>query len=201
MTEYSKILHIDSFEQDRDQPKVGLKILLVIIIAAISSVLSMFVVDLTQTLIDNGLSQSQAEETANIMKYGSVIGGFIGVWVAIGITMLVVFIIGKIFKADVSAKSIFASILRYTIITGIITLIILVIQWIAHIDPQEIAIDSLNIFDPGNMKLGSIRLSTLISAWLFGVILHSTLHLSKKASWIFVIIYIILFMILPLFFL
>ncbi|MBI5974458.1 YIP1 family protein [Staphylococcus canis] len=198
--QYSKPLHIESFEQDRNHPKVALKILLVFIISIITAILSMLVTDITQTLIDSGLSKQQAEQSATIAKYGGAIGAVISVWFTIGLSMLIVFVIAKIFKSDARAKSMFASILRYTIITGIIALIILVIQWIANIDPQQISIDSLNIFDPGNTKLGLIRLTTLISAWLFGVILHSTLHLSKKTSWTFIIIYIILFILIPMLF-
>lgn len=198
--QYSKPLHIESFEQDRLHPKVALKIVLVIVVTLITALINLIATDWVQFMVDQGVSETQAQQMAEFNKYFGPIGAFINVWIIIGLMMLIVFVIGKIFKTDARAKSIFAAILRYSIITGIIELIIVLIQWIVGIDVNQIILDSLNIFDPGNTKLGMIRLSTLISAWLFSVMLHSTLHLSKKVSWIFVIIYIILFIVVPFIF-
>ena len=65
------------------------------------------------------------------------------------------------------------------------------IQWIAGLSPTDYNIASLNVFDKGNQMLGAFNLQTLISAYVFGIMLFATNRLSKKASIIWAIAYII----------
>lgn len=91
------------------------------------------------------------------------------------------------------AKSILSATLIYTIITGDIALIIIVIQWIVGLLPADYNIASLNIFNKGNSILGVINLQTLIGAYAFGIMLFETNNFSEKSSVIWAVLYIIIF--------
>src|SRR5699024_2077914 len=94
-------------------------------------------------------------------------------------------------KYDATAKPIFSATLSFTIITGIVGLIVALIQWIADLSPTDYNIAILIVFDNGKQMLCSFNLQTLISAYVFGIMLFATNRLSKKASIIWAIAYII----------
>ncbi|UXR71517.1 YIP1 family protein [Staphylococcus sp. IVB6240] len=199
--DYSKPLHIESFTKERFEPKVGLKLVIFLIVIALSTVVSAFAVDFSALISEQGSVQgADAEQMAAFSKYGALIGSVIGALFALGFMFLVLFIIDKIFKSETRPKSIFASVLLRAIVIQLIQLVAATIQWIVGLDLMQYSITSLNVFDPGNQALGAISLKTLVSAWLLGVVLHSTMHINKRWSWIITIIYLVLFMGLPLIF-
>ena len=96
-------------------------------------------------------------------------------------------------KSDANGKPIFSATLSYILITGIIALIVILIQWIAGLSPTDYSITSLNIFDKGNNILAAFNLQTFIGAYVFGIMLFATNNMSKKASILWSIIYIVIF--------
>lgn len=194
---YSKLLHIESFVKERQQPKVLVKILIFTILACLMSLLTTLVIDFNDVLINQeGLSPTEAEQALSITRVASVIGTFIVSWFLLAIFFLITWGITKIFKSNVSAKVVFASSLRYSIIMASVSCVVLFIQWLFHIDPSIVSIDSLNIFAPKNKWLGAISLRNMISAWFFGIMLHSSFRISQKWSWIGALaVFILLFVI------
>ncbi|QLK86822.1 YIP1 family protein [Staphylococcus sp. 17KM0847] len=201
---FSKPLHIKSFEQQRYEPKILIKLLLFFVLSITTVCITAFSMDYGALLseeTDIALSGVDMEQIETVSRYGAIIFGTLSVWFILLIVVLALFIIGKIFKLKVRVKSIFAAALLSFIVSYAFQLVALIIQRIMGINIMETDITSLNIFDPGNQALGTISLTAFLSAWLFGIILHSTMHLNKRWSWIFVGIYILLFVILPVIFL
>ncbi|WP_281191157.1 hypothetical protein [Staphylococcus schleiferi] len=192
---YSKLLHIESFVKERHQPKVLVKILVFTILACLMSLLTTLLIDFNDVLINQvGLSPTEAEQALSITRVASVIGTFIVSWFLLAIFFLITWVITKIFKSNVSAKVVFASLLRYSIIMASVSCVVLFIQWLFHIDPSIVSIDSLNIFAPKNKWLGAISLRNIITAWFFGIMLHSSFRISQKWSWIGALaVFIVLF--------
>ncbi|AVQ33847.1 hypothetical protein C7J88_06535 [Staphylococcus muscae] len=199
--QFFKPLHIESFEKQRFEPKVGIKFLILLIILAASAAVSAFAIDFNALIAEQSNVQGvDSEQLATYTKYGALIGSVIGALFALGFIFLVLFIIDKIFKSETRPKSIFASVLLRAIVIQVIGLVAMIIQWIVGLDAMQYSITSLNVFDPDNEALKAISLTTLVSAWLFGVTLHSTMHIHKRWSLIFTFIYLLLFIGLPLIF-
>lgn len=120
-----------------------------------------------------------------------IVGGAFSSIIGIGVTFVIFLIISKIMKSDAGAKSIFSATLSFSLITGIVGLIVVLIQWVAGLSLLDYNIASLNIFDKGNQMLGALNLQTLIDAYVFGIMLFATNRLSKKAAMIWAIAYIV----------
>ena len=199
--EYSKPLHIESFAQQRFEPKLGLKMLIFIVLVIATIFVTFMTTDFSALIEESDAIQgADAEQIATFTKYGMIIGVFFGALISVGFTFLVLFVIDKIFKSETRPKSIFAATLLRAIVIYAIGLVVAVIQWIVGLDPTQVSITSLNIFDTGNDTLAIIDITKFISAWLLGVTLHSTMHLNKRWAWIFTAIYLVLFVVLPLIF-
>lgn len=181
------------FSSLREKPTWGLKLIIAIVVVALSAIISSLTIDYKQLYQDAGLSGQQLDQTLAIGKISSIIGGAIGAIIGIGITFVIFLIISKIMKSDASAKSIFSATLSYTIITGIIGLIIIIIQWAAGLSVMDYSITSLNIFDKGNKMLAAFNLQILIDAYVFGIMLYATNRLSKKSAIIWTIAFIVVF--------
>ncbi len=194
---YSKLLHIESFVKERHRPKVLVKILIFIIVSCLISLLTILNIDFTETLVnEGGLSPIEAESTLPIVRVAGTIGSFIVYCFFIALLFLITWGITKIFKSQVSAKVVFAASLRYAIITTSVGCIVALLQWLFHIDPSIVKIDSLNIFAPKNNWFGAINITNIISAWFFGIMLHSSLGISQKWSWIGACVAFIIFFVI-----
>ncbi|MDW4181761.1 hypothetical protein QI181_09440 [Staphylococcus saprophyticus] len=147
--------------------------------------------DFKQNFEDAGLSGQQLDQSLEFAKIIGVVSGVIGSILTIGVTFVIILIISKIMKSDASAKSIFSATLSYTIITSTIALIVVLIQWIAGLSVTDYSITSLNIFDKGNPILRVFDLQTLISAYVFGILLFATSRFSKKSAIIWSIAYLV----------
>ncbi|QHW36273.1 hypothetical protein GZH82_02280 [Staphylococcus ursi] len=181
---FSKPLYIEAFNRDRTQPHIWKKVLLFLVLIIIQAALSAFTVDYTQQLIEQGLTEAQAQQSAPIIMVVGIIGVIIGSIIFIGITFGITLIIYKIFKKALSKKGMFGGVLRYYNAILCATIIISAIQVLFHLDMTTVKIDSLNIFAPGNTFLSALSLTNVLGGWLFGVMLHSNGHLSAKWSWI-----------------
>lgn len=189
----SKLPLIQHFINLRDKPKWGVKLLLAVIITSLSSIISIFSTDLEDMYKGSEMSTNQIEQMKAITQVGSIIGSPFVSLITIGITFLIILIISKIMRSQATGKMILSATLSYTIITGIVALIVVVIQGIVGLSPADYNIGSLNIFDKGNSILSVINLQTLIGAYAFGIMLFATNNISKKASILWSIIYIIVF--------
>ncbi|UXU51190.1 YIP1 family protein [Staphylococcus arlettae] len=194
----SKLPLVNHFSNLRDSPKWGLKLLITIILTSLSSIISVYTTDWESMYKYSGLSESQIEQTISITKMSSIIGSPFVSLITILITFLMFLLISKLMKSNASAKVVFSATTSYTLITGGISLIILLIQWGTGLSPEDYNIASLNIFDKGNAILGVFNLQTILGAYIFGIMLFSTNQLSKRASIIWSILYIIIFIIFGL---
>lgn len=190
--ETSKLPLAQHFSNLRANPKWGLKLLIAIVVVVLSTIVSSSLIDYDTLFKDTGLSGQQLEQTKAIGQITGIISGIVGGIIGIGITFVIFLLISKIMKSDASAKSIFSATLSYTVITSVIGLIVIVIQWIAGLSPTDYVITSLNIFDKGNSFLGAFNLQTLIGAYVFGIMLLATNRFSKKSALIWSIAYLVI---------
>ncbi|MDW8545624.1 YIP1 family protein [Staphylococcus pseudoxylosus] len=190
--ETSKLPLAQHFSNLQANPKWALKLLIAIVVVVLSTIVSSSLIDYDTLFKDTGLSGQQLEQTKAIGQITGIISGIVGGIIGIGITFVIFLLISKIMKSDASAKSIFSATLSYTVITSVIGLIVIVIQWIAGLSPTDYVITSLNIFDKGNSFLGAFNLQTLIGAYVFGVMLLATNRFSKKSALIWSIAYLVI---------
>lgn len=179
------------FSSLREKPTWGLKLIIAIVILALSAMIGALITDYKQTYEDAGMSGQQLDQMLEYAKIIGVVGGAISSIITIGVTFVIILIISKIMKSDASAKSIFSATLSYMIITGTIALIVALIQWIAGLSITDYSITSLNIFDKGNPILQVFDLQTLISAYVLGILFFATSRFSKKSAIIWSIAYLV----------
>ncbi|UEX90363.1 hypothetical protein [Staphylococcus ratti] len=187
------LLHIESFEKQRTNPKVLWKILLFIFTSILVALIAPQITDIISPIKEKGLSQSKIDEVKPILSLITSMSLFLGSAFVFLIYFVLILIITKITKLKVAAKSIFSSTLLMLIITSIITLVAMSIQWLFGFQLPNINIASLNIFSPGQPQLSAISLQNIVTAWLFGVILYSTCRMSKKWSAILAILHFMIY--------
>ncbi|MCO4356092.1 hypothetical protein BU586_10360 [Staphylococcus agnetis] len=189
---HSNLLHINAFEKLRSQPKLLQNFLLLIALSITLGVITPIITDLVAPLKEQGISQSQID---GMMSFMTILTGasipfvYLFRWI---LYFVIVLTIAKIAKSDVSVKSIWASTLLMLVILAVISVVIMLIQWMFGLQLPDINIASLNIFSPGQPQLGAINIQNILTAWLFGVILHSTCHLSKKWSAVLAVVHFII---------
>ncbi|MDG0822618.1 YIP1 family protein [Staphylococcus equorum] len=191
--ETSKLALVSHFSELRNKPKWVLKLILAIVVMTLSAVIGSLAIDYNELYKDAGMTGAELEQAKMFGQIGGAIAGIFGAIVSIGITFVIFLLISKIMKSDASGKSIFSATLSYTLITGIIALIVILIQWIAGLSPTDYSITSLNIFDKGNKVLSAFNLQTFIGAYVFGVMLFATNRFSKKSAIIWTIAYLIVY--------
>ncbi|KRG11219.1 YIP1 family protein [Staphylococcus sp. NAM3COL9] len=191
--EESKLPLVQHFSNLRKKPKWGLKFILAIVVMTLSAVIGVLAIDYNALFKGAGMTGDQLEQAKLFGQIGASIAGVFGAIVSIGITFVIFLLISKIMKSDASGKSIFSATLSYTLITGIIALIVIIIQWITGLSPTDYSITSLNIFDKGNKVLAAFNLQTFIGAYVFGVMLFATNRFSKKLAIIWAIVYFVVF--------
>ncbi|MCO4342143.1 YIP1 family protein [Staphylococcus agnetis] len=190
---HSNLLHIYVFEKKRQHPKLIRNFLLFIILSIILGIITPFITDLSAPLKEQGVPQDQIDAMMTFIYIFTVISVSIGNLFNWLIYFVIVLIIAKFAKSDVSVKSIWASTLLMLIILSVIAIVTILIQWIFGLQLPDINIASLNIFSPGQPQLGAINIQNILTSWLFSVILHSTCHLSKNWSIVLAVIHFIIF--------
>ncbi|GGI43047.1 hypothetical protein [Mammaliicoccus stepanovicii] len=189
----SNLPFMQHFESLRINPKYGLKLILVIILAMLTTTLYNLIIDPLVIYKDLGLSSKEImdlHETSK--KYSLIAVPFITLFM-IAFSFLIVLIVSKIMKSDATQKMIFSATLSHMLITSILTFVIYFIQYVAGIALTDYDISSLNIFDKGNKVLAAFNLQTIFSAYVFGVLLYATCKLTKKASIIWAVVFFVLF--------
>lgn len=193
MMQSSNLPFMQHFESLRINPKYGLKLILVIILAMLTTTLYNLIIDPLVIYKDLGLSSKEImdlHETSK--KYSLIAVPFITLFM-IAFSFLIVLIVSKIMKSDATQKMIFSATLSHMLITSILTFVIYFIQYVAGIALTDYDISSLNIFDKGNKVLAAFNLQTIFSAYVFGVLLYATCKLTKKASIIWAVVFFVLF--------
>ena len=127
-----------------------------------------------------------------IMGPVSAITSILGSLFTLLFSWLIVLAIARIFKSQVRKRSIFAGTLFALLVSSCIALVVTLIQVIVGLDLVQYSITSLNIFDKGNKVLGAFNLQTLISGYLFTLLLYKTCRLSGKVSIIFGVVFVVL---------
>lgn len=192
--ENSKLLLGDAFSKFKERPKWALNLIIWIVVVIGSLWLTFAFSDWTEIMkqTNPNMSQAQIEQARSFMGPVTVIGGLFSQLFYLLIAFLIVWAIARIFKSDVKKKSIFAGTLFALLISSLVALIVLAIQVIVGLDIVKISITSLNIFDPSNKVLGVFNLQTLLSGYLFSLLLYKTCKLSGKVSIIFGIALVII---------
>lgn len=190
--EKSNLLFEKHFASLRTNPKWGLKLILAIVVAVLTAVISTFTVDYSKISQGTDMSSAQSKQIETMTKIMGLIGGSIGAIIMIGVIFLIFLVIAKIMKSDASGKSIFSATLSYKLITGIVALVVILIQWISGLSANDYNLTSLNIFDKGNPWLGVLDLKIVLGTYVFGIMLYATNRFSKKSSWIWTIAYLVI---------
>lgn len=191
--ETSKLPLVAHFSKLRNKSKWGWKLILSIVVMTLSAVIATLAIDYYELFKDGGMTGEELEQAKMFGQISAAIAGVFGAIVSIGITFVIFLLISKIMKSDANGKTIFSATLSYILITGIISLIVMLIQWIAGLSPTDYSITSLNIFDKGNNTLGAFNLQTFIGAYVFGVMLFATNRFSKKSAIIWTIAYLVVY--------
>ncbi|PSC77990.1 hypothetical protein C6576_09775, partial [Mammaliicoccus sciuri] len=131
-------------------------------------------------LKETGLSETEIDQMSTFTTVFAYIGGILAPIIGIAFSFLIFLIISKIMKSDVKASSLFASATLVKLITTIFNLIVIVIMAIVGLDPVKYSITSLAVFSQSNDYLGVFDLSTLLAAYLFGVVLYATSRFKGK---------------------
>ncbi|KFE41034.1 hypothetical protein [Staphylococcus agnetis] len=196
----NNFLHIEAFEKERANPKILMKCLLFVLLACFTAVLSILLTDYTSLIKELDIPASDAESMLILFKTSGIIASFIIYILFLVMYFVIALITAKVAHLDVKANSIFSASLLMLNIISLIHIVILSLQWVFGLQLPDINIGSLNILSPGNSILGAISIQNIVSSWLFGVLLYSTCHLSKKWAWVAVIIHMIVCVLLSILF-
>src|SRR5699024_708440 len=191
--EENKLPLFQHFASLYENPKWILKLVLAIIVMTLSAGVTVITIDYNEIYKDINMTGEQLEQAKMFGQIGGIIAGIFSSIISVIITFVIFLLISKIMKSDVSGKSIFSATLSYTLITGVIALIVITIQLVTCLSPTDYSITSLNIFDKGNNILEAFNLKTLVGAYVFGIMLFATSRFSKKASIIWTIVYLIVY--------
>lgn len=188
---HSNLLFAPTLNNYRERPKWLLNMILVIILSVASIWITSITTDLTADLKEAGLSETEIDQMSTFTTVFAYIGGILAPIIGIAFSFLIFLIISKIMKSDVKASSLFASATLVKLITTIFNLIVIVIMAIVGLDPVKYSITSLAVFSQSNDYLGVFDLSTLLTAYLFGVVLYATSRFKGKTAVIWTVIYLV----------
>ncbi|ASE35106.1 YIP1 family protein [Mammaliicoccus sciuri] len=188
---HSNLLFAPTLNNYRERPKWLMNLILVIILSVASIWITSITTDLTADLKETGLSEPEIDQMSTFTTVFAYIGGILAPIIGIAFSFLIFLIISKIMKSDVKASSLFASATLVKLITTIFNLIVIVIMAIVGLDPVKYSITSLAVFSQSNDYLGVFDLSTLLAAYLFGVVLYATSRFKGKTVVIWTVIYLV----------
>ncbi|KTT87156.1 hypothetical protein RSA37_09195 [Mammaliicoccus sciuri] len=188
---HSNLLFAPTLNNYRERPKWLMNLILVIILSVASIWITSITTNLTADLKEAGLSETEINQMSTFTTVFAYIGGILAPIIGIAFSFLIFLIISKIMKSDVKASSLFASATLVKLITTIFNLIVIVIMAIVGLDPVKYSITSLAVFSQSNDYLGVFDLSTLLAAYLFGVVLYATSRFKGKTVVIWTVIYLV----------
>ncbi|GEP84829.1 Yip1 domain [Staphylococcus piscifermentans] len=187
----SNLILGSTFSKFREQPKWALNLIIWLIVISASIWLTFSFSDVTGQLTQAN-PDADMDKAKAIMGPVSIITSIFGSLFTLLFSWLIVLAIARIFKSQVRKRSIFAGTLFALLVSSCIALVVTLIQVIVGLDLVQYSITSLNIFDKGNKVLGAFNLQTLISGYLFTLLLYKTCRLSGKVSIIFGVVFVVL---------
>lgn len=180
-----------NFYKKRSSTKWGFNLLIAIMFAMLSALLS------SQLLTDekslDSIEGIDQDLLLLITRMFSTITGAFSTIISILFIFILSLIVTKIFKTEPRVKSLFSGSISLVLIINIVTLIVVIIQFLFGLNPEKYNILSLNIFNPGNEILGAFDFKLIIQSYLFMLLLHATGKLSLNYA---AIISIVLFIFL-----
>lgn len=187
----SNLILGSTFSKFREQPKWALNLIIWLIVISASIWLTFSFSDVTGQLTQAN-PDADMDKAKAIMGPVSIITSIFGSLFTLLFSWLIVLAIARIFKSQVRKRSIFAGTVFALLVSSCIALVVTLIQVIVGLDLVQYSITSLNIFDKGNKVLGAFNLQTLISGYLFTLLLYKTCRLSGKVSIIFGVVFVVL---------
>ncbi|MCI2894651.1 MULTISPECIES: hypothetical protein [Staphylococcus] len=176
-------------------PKWTIRLCLVLLLSIICALLNKSLTDYSESFKKIGMSQSEINDIQGINwltdSFQGLIQGFLNTF----IIFIIFLTISRIMKSKVSTLSVWAASISYMLITLIIKFIVLVIQKIFGLAVTTVKITSLNIFKPGDFYLGVMDLQLFFKVLLIGIIYYYTFQFSKKATfnWSLIALIVLLF--------
>ncbi|UXS21660.1 YIP1 family protein [Staphylococcus delphini] len=186
----SNLIFSEHFCEVNNKPRWKLKLFIVIIVIVLSSIISSLAIDYSRLFKKYEITGEQLEQAQKIGQIGGTFSSAFLAIISIFITFTIFLIITKIMRAETSKKVIFSATLSYILITSTISLVVLFIQWVVGISPLDYSITSFNVFDKGNKTLGAINIQNFIAAYVFGIMMYEINQSSKRATLIWVIVYL-----------
>ncbi|MCD2476962.1 hypothetical protein ACQUFT_01025 [Mammaliicoccus lentus] len=147
---------------------------------------------------EQGISDPNNEMLTNFVKVLEYIIPGLSVILGIVMSSIIFLIISKLMKSDVKVSSLFAATTLITLLFTIIDLIVVSIQALFKLDPEQYSITSLAVFDQDNIYLGVFDLGILIEGYLIAILLYETSRLSGKASIIWSVVMVVISIIISL---
>lgn len=195
----SNFVLAETFYKFREKPKWLVNMILSIILELIIVWILMSTTSELGTLSEEeGISDPNNEMLTNFVNVLGYIIAALSVIIGIVMSSVILLIISKIMKSDVKASSLFAATTFITLIFTIIDLIVVSIQALFKLNPEQYSITSLAVFDQDNIYLNAFDLGILIEGYLIAILLYETSRLSGKASIIWSIVMVAISIIITL---
>ncbi|WP_239706395.1 MULTISPECIES: YIP1 family protein [unclassified Mammaliicoccus] len=195
----SNFVLAETFYKFREKPKWLVNMILCIVLELIIVWILMSTTSESDTLTEEqGISDPNNEMLTNFVKVLEYIIPGLSVILGIVMSSIIFLIISKLMKSDVKVSSLFAATTFITLIFTIIDLIVVSIQALFKLDPEQYSITSLAVFDQDNIYLGVFDLGILIEGYLIAILLYETSRLSGKASIIWSVVMVVISIIISL---
>ncbi|MES5938097.1 YIP1 family protein [Mammaliicoccus lentus] len=189
----------ENFYKFREKPKWLVNMILSIVLELIIVWILMSTTSESGTLTEEqGISDPNNEMLTNFVKVLEYIIPGLSVILGIVMSSIIFLIISKLMKSDVKVSSLFAATTLITLLFTIIDLIVVSIQALFKLDPEQYSITSLAVFDQDNIYLGVFDLGILIEGYLIAILLYETSRLSGKASIIWSVVMVVISIIISL---
>ncbi|MDQ0162184.1 YknW family membrane protein [Aeribacillus alveayuensis] len=186
----------ETFERIREKPKVLMPLLFVIVLAVLTTIISVANADFVQMGMNQGLSQEEAEMIAGFSKTSMIIGGIISPPIIILISTLIYLAITKIAGTGAKFKQLFSMTTYISIITGIGLLLNAIIGYFVGTNFENMSFTSLNSLIGAEGATGAllsyIEVFGIWTTVLSAIGLHKVGKLSTGASWTIAIIFFII---------
>lgn len=195
----SNFVLAETFYKFREKPKWLVNMILSIVLELIIVWILMSTTSESGTLTEEqGISDPNNEMLTNFVKVLEYIIPGLSVILGIVMSSIIFLIISKLMKSDVKVSSLFAATTLITLLFTIIDLIVVSIQALFKLDPEQYSITSLAVFDQDNIYLGVFDLGILIEGYLIAILLYETSRLSGKASIIWSVVMVVISIIISL---
>ncbi len=186
---------IETLERIKQQPKVLLPLIIVIIISSLAAYLSVLSVD--YSIVEEELGAEGAAYVGAFTTVGALVSGIIGGLITLLISALILFAIVKIAGKQIRFKQMFSMTVFISLVTSIGTLLnAIILYFVGGGDITNQVFTSLNSIVGAEGALGAF-LSSIEIFGIWGTILtafglHHVGQLSKGASWTISIVLFIL---------